>query len=260
VYQFNRFGPPRKGPQGVLGANIKERSAGVVIRFNWIEDGAHLVDLVDSQEARDPNVADKTFHESFVYGNVLVRGPTASGSMVHYGGDSGMFETYRKGTLHFFHNTVVVLNASHADYETTQLFELSTNEERLVAKNNVFFTEAKGVYKREVTLLGARDGVAAGTAELAGNWMTEGITPLQQLKAEQRGSVSGFDATAFGKEPGFVDLVHLDLAPAASSPLLKGAAPLELTPPHDLTKQYLLHGRSAARADEPRAIGAFSGR
>ncbi|MBL9026757.1 MAG: right-handed parallel beta-helix repeat-containing protein [Myxococcales bacterium] len=258
VYQFNRFGPPKSGPQGVLGANIKERSAGVVIRYNWIEDGAHLIDLVDSQEARDPNVADKAFHESFVYGNVLVRGAKASGSMVHYGGDSGVFETYRKGTLRFFHNTVVVLNASHADYETTQLFELSTNDENLVATNNVFFTEAKGVYKREVTLLGARDGVVLGVADLAGNWFSEGITAQQQLKAEQRGTVKGFDGAAFGAQPGFVDLAHLDLAPAASSPLTNGAAALELAPPHDLTKQYVLHGTSAPRGDTPRAVGAFA--
>ncbi|MBK6519857.1 MAG: hypothetical protein IPG04_38430 [Polyangiaceae bacterium] len=31
--------------------------------------------------------------------------------MVHYGGDSGMLDTYRKGTLHFFNNTVVVENS-----------------------------------------------------------------------------------------------------------------------------------------------------
>ena len=48
IYQFNRFGPTRGGH----GNNIKERSAGVVIRYNWIEDGAHLIDLVDAQEAR----------------------------------------------------------------------------------------------------------------------------------------------------------------------------------------------------------------
>lgn len=258
VYQYNRFGPPKSGPQGVLGANIKERSAGVVIRYNWIEDGAHVIDLVDSQEARDPNVADATFHESYVYGNVLVRGATASGSMVHYGGDSGVFETYRKGTLHFFHNTVVVLNASHADYETTQLFEISTNDEKLIATNNVFFTEAKGVYKREVTLLGARDGVVLGAAELAGNWLSEGITPQQQLKAEQRGSVKGFDAALFGSQPGFVDLGRLELAPAASSPLVKGAAAFEPPSAHEPTRQYVLHGRGAPRSDSPRAVGAFA--
>jgi hypothetical protein len=259
TYQFNRFGPPRSGAKGTLGGNIKERSAGVVIRYNWIEDGAHLIDLVDSQEARDPNVKDPTFHESWVYGNVLIRGPVASGSMVHYGGDSGILETYRKGKLHFFNNTVVILNASHVAYAGTAIFEVSTNEEQLLAANNVFFTEAKGVMKREVTLLGARDGVVQGVAELTQNWLSDGITPQQSLKAEQRADVRGFDKSIIGSDPGFSDIAKLDLSPKPSSPLKGvGTAPDEA---HKIDKQYLLHGRGEARGEgSAPSLGAFAPR
>jgi parallel beta-helix repeat protein len=38
VYQFNRYGPLRSG---ALGAGLKDRSVGTVIRGNWIEGGAH---------------------------------------------------------------------------------------------------------------------------------------------------------------------------------------------------------------------------
>jgi hypothetical protein len=245
----------------VLGGNIKERSAGVVIRYNWIEDGAHLIDLVDSQEARDPNVKDPAFHESWVYGNVLVRGPVANGSMVHYGGDSGIFDTYRKGTLHFFNNTVIILNASHEPYASTPIFQISTNDETLVAKNNVFFTEAKGVTKREVMLLGARDGVVSGKAELAGNWLSDGISPQQTLKAEQRAVVSGFDTNVFGTDPGFADLAKLDLSPGGSSALRGKAVALKLPAAHPLDFQYAVHGKSASRKETaPGSVGAFAPR
>jgi len=46
---------------------------------------------------------------TFVYGNVLIEsdGQGQQPASVHYGGDSGTIDDYRKGTLHFFHNTVV---------------------------------------------------------------------------------------------------------------------------------------------------------
>ncbi|MCZ6632549.1 MAG: right-handed parallel beta-helix repeat-containing protein [bacterium] len=45
IFQFNRFGPLRKGCRG---NNLKDRSAGTVIRYNWIEGGNRQLDLVDS--------------------------------------------------------------------------------------------------------------------------------------------------------------------------------------------------------------------
>ena len=139
TYQFNHFGRPRAGADGVVnGANLKDRSAGAVIRYNWIEDGGHLIDLVEAQEARDVTVGLPSFHESFVYGNVLIRNGTREGSMVHYGGDSGSVEDYRKGTLYFYENTVIVKNEGASDYDRPAVFELSTNEESLEAMNNIF--------------------------------------------------------------------------------------------------------------------------
>lgn len=262
VIQHNHFGPPKRGPNGTLGANIKERSAGVVIRYNWIEDGAHLIDLVDSQEARDPNLKDPRFHVSYVYGNVLVRGKEASGSMVHYGGDSGLFDTYRKGTLHFFHNTVVVRNATHPEWQGTAVFELSTNDEKLDMRNNVVFAESPPTPTRPVALLGARDGIISGDATLASNWLSTGVNALDGVPGklhDRRAKVAGFEASLFGADPAFADPAKLDYAPSPSSALVGKASRVQGD--HAVSLQYVLHGRAEPRPrEDPPSIGAFSAR
>lgn len=259
VYQYNQFGPPRGGAQGVLGGNIKERSAGVVIRYNRIEGGAHLIDLVEAQDARDRLLPLPGYRESWVYGNVLVRGP-ANGSMVHYGGDSGQVPTYRRGTLHFWNNTVLVDNRDHPAYAGTALFELSSDEEHLDARNNVFFSvEAPRPADRPVVLLGARDGLVAGRAELAGNWLRKGIAPIDGIPGKQpevSAEVRGFEASARGDSSPFVDWQRGDLRLA---PAIATGEP----PPYPATAGPLLEpaaglGRPASpRADKGALAGAF---
>lgn len=49
--------------------------------------------------------------------------------MVHYGGDSGLFETYRKGTLHFLpEHAAVISNTSYPKYQGTANSQISTND------------------------------------------------------------------------------------------------------------------------------------
>ena len=49
VFQYNHFGPPRAGASG---NNLKDRSAGLVVRYNWIEGGNRQLDLVDGEDRR----------------------------------------------------------------------------------------------------------------------------------------------------------------------------------------------------------------
>lgn len=260
TYQYNRFGPPVSGPQGALGANIKERSAGVVIRWNWIEDGAHLVDLVEAQEAKDRTLALPSYRESLVYGNVLVRGQTPGGSLVHYGGDSGQVESYRKGTLRFFQNTVVIENAPHPRYQGTAVFELTSNEETLIAENNVLWFEDAPHDTRPVVLLGARDGVVAGRATLAGNWLTKGFAAFDGMPGKEPkrdATMEGFDASIFGEGSPFVDAPKRDFRLAEAGPWGKGKT-LDLPAGVVQDRQYALHGAGAPRAAEsPPTPGAF---
>src|SRR5262249_49403370 len=126
VFQYNHLGALRPG---ALGSGIKDRSAGTVIRYNWIAGGARLLDLVDPEDSPHLMVKQPNFHQTYVYGNIFVD-RQQSGTLIHYGGDSGVTSDYRKGTLHFYNNTVVVQVDQKQQYNTT-LLEPSTNDERV---------------------------------------------------------------------------------------------------------------------------------
>lgn len=68
TFQYNHFGPLRTGCKG---NNLKYRSAGAVVRCNWIEAGNRTLDLVDSDHGE--LIDDPSCRQTFVYGNVLVK-------------------------------------------------------------------------------------------------------------------------------------------------------------------------------------------
>ncbi|MCA9016913.1 MAG: right-handed parallel beta-helix repeat-containing protein, partial [Planctomycetaceae bacterium] len=157
TFQGNYLGPLRKD---CLGNNLKDRSAGLVVRYNWIESGNRQLDLVDS-EGGDTIKYDPRYRSTYVYGNVLVKQKDDSNSQViHYGGDSGDESAYRKGTLFFYNNTVVSRRAS------TTLVLLSTGSEHLDCRNNILYTTHAG---NSFAILDEK-----GTASLSYNWIKAG--------------------------------------------------------------------------------------
>src|SRR5688572_20104540 len=70
TFQYNRFGPPRAGS---VGNNLKDRSAGLVVRYNWIDGGNRSLDLVDGEDSIQIRTASE-YRKTFVYGNVLLKG------------------------------------------------------------------------------------------------------------------------------------------------------------------------------------------
>ncbi len=237
TYEYSRLGPMRDGAQG---HNLVDRSAGLVVRYNWIEGGYRQLELVHSNDPRITGEA--SYQEAFVYGNVLVEpGDDGSPQLVHYGGSTGDSTDYRPGTLWFFHNTVLSQRS-----ESTTLFVLPTENQQVDARNNVFHATAgeKTLY----ALLGA------GPLTMSDNWFTEGwISGISQdAPVDDQGSISG-------EAPGFEDLEAHDLRLAADSPC-QGAAgePASSTAEHPIEYQYEPH---AAR--DPRSttedLGAFEG-
>ncbi len=255
LYQYNYMQAPR-GPQGyALGANIKDRGAGTVVRYNWIEDGAHILDIVDAQEARDSTIALPSFHETLVYGNVFVQKEPRAGSMFHYGGDSGLLDTYRKGTLKFYNNTIVIRNKNYTAYQQPVLFELSTNEEHLDAKNNIFFSEvAPSPDGKNIYMFGIRDGVTAGIANFSKNWISNGWVTNQAAGQYNNVTlqVTGFSTSKFGVNPGFASeaLDNFELL-STSTVLNQGDA---VTPVVD--KRYVKHQKFESRIGSD-DFGAF---
>ncbi len=125
IYEYNRFGPMRTG---AMGSQLKDRSAGTVIRYNYIEasPSGWMIDLVEPEngyEALGPKAA---YKQTFLYGNVMIsKGATVNGpNMVHWNEDHqmGVGRAVQPGSkLFFYHNTVLVV-ADRADFYAFHLF------------------------------------------------------------------------------------------------------------------------------------------
>jgi hypothetical protein len=241
VYHANRFGPLRTGAGG---NNLKDRSAGLVVRYNWIEGGNRQLDLVDAEDT-DVIVNHPSYRQTFVYGNLLIEPDGAGNSqIVHYGGDSGNTAIYRKGILHFFHNTVVSLRSGN-----TTLLRLSTDDESADVRNNLLYVSAAG---SRLAMLDA-DGVLA----LSHNWTKPGWV-------NSHGGFSGViddDGTGLASaSPGFVDAAIQDFHLLETSPSVDagGALHAEVSPEHDPVFQYREHQEFVPRtADGPPDLGVF---
>lgn len=203
VFQNNNFAPLRAGCPG---NNLKDRSAGLVVRNNWIEGGNRALDLVDAEGS--PGLRDAPgYRATFVCGNVLIKLDDASNNqVVHYGGDSGKTASYRKGTLHFFQNTVVSRRSGN-----TVLFGLSTADERVDCRNNIVWDRSGG---EKLAIL---DG--PGRVDLLNNWLPRGWV-------KSHGRIEGVGTSITGDAPGFTGESRGDFQLVPSSPCIRAAAPL----------------------------------
>ena len=225
LFEFNRYGPLC---DGCSGNNLKDRSSGTVVRYNWIEDGNRQLDLVESGTFSDR----AAYRSTYVYGNLLIE-PDGAGNrqVIHYGGDNGTTSTYRKGTLYFFHNTVVSTRS-----DNTTLVRLSTDDERMEAHNNIVYVSAGG------SRLAIVD--SSGHAVLSNNWLSSG---WKTTHGSLSGSVSD-SGTITGTEPGFVDADGQQFQLLPTSPGA-GAGAAVSYPDHPLSWEYVRHTTGAPRAD-----------
>ncbi|MCY2989606.1 MAG: fibronectin type III domain-containing protein [Planctomycetota bacterium] len=83
VYEFNHYGPVRAG---ATGNGLKDRSVGVVIRGNYIEGGAHDLQLPSAENQDALAVTLPRYHRALVYGNIVVDGSGNVSGPVEYGG------------------------------------------------------------------------------------------------------------------------------------------------------------------------------
>ncbi len=234
TYQFNHFGPLRDGCDG---NNLKDRSAGLIVRYNWIESGNRQLDLVDAEDSH-VLVNHPNYNTTFVYGNILIEPENAGNSqMVHYGGDSGTESDYRKGNLYFYNNTCISTRTGN-----TTLIRLSTNDETAHVFNNVIFTTADG----------DRFAMISGNGEF--NMHHNFLKPdWRDCHCSPGGSVNDLGNNILDSEPGFVSLDDQNFRLQENSILInKGdAVPAILLFEHNLLYEYLRH-----QSSNPKIISA----
>ena len=242
TFQYNRFGPPRAGAPGV---NLKDRSAGLVVRYNWIEGGNRNLDLVDGEDSSIIRNAPE-YRQTFVYGNILIKQDGGNNQAVHYGGDSGATANYRKGKLYFYNNTLYSIRAG-----TTVVMRLSTNEEQCDARNNIFHNTAVGT---NMAML-----AEAGTLILTNNWAKSGWRNSHE-GGGFTGSVTGGSTMITGTAPGFVDAGNQDFRLELASAGIDAGTTLhpDVLQNYGLTRQYVRHQSGEIRpADGSYDLGAF---
>ncbi len=237
IFQYNRFGPLRPGCGG---SNLKDRSAGTVIRYNWIEGGNRTMDLVDDDGGGVAQFPE--FHKTYVYGNVLVElNDGLNNQVVHYGGDSGNTDEYRKGTLYFYNNTIVSYRVGN-----TTLLRLSTNDETADVRNNIVYVTDTG------NRLALIDG--AGVFNYRNNWFKTGYV---NSHSGVSGTINNQGGNITGTVPGFLDFASQDFHLASGSACIDAGTTLASTAP-DVDFQYVKHQQFESRpVSGPFDMGGF---
>ena len=230
IYQYNHYGALR---DSCLGNNLKDRSSGCVIRYNWIESGSRQLDLVDSDYSALYD--DPSYRETFVYGNVLIEPDGAGNSQIcHYGGDSGTTSHYRKGTLYFYNNTIVSTREGN-----TTLFRLSTNDESCDCRNNVAYVTAEGYH------LALLDDT--GVLDLLHTWLNEGWV---YCHGGMSGTVNELGGILTGTNPGFWNKETQEFWLQETSDCIDAGTTESSAclPDHPIELEYVKHQQRKARA------------
>jgi len=221
LYQFNRYGPLRPG---ALGAGLKDRSTGTVIRGNWIEGGLHQLQIPEAQNQADLAVALPQYRTTIVQGNTLVAPPGNGASLIWFGGDQGLPAWYRKGVLYVDHNTLVARSNQSQNYKTAAIVAASGGE-AIDARNNIIASipDTSGAVAADLGLVGSDNHAFFGPT-----WVTPGWFATTVGSYAFSGLLDGTGQFMVGSSvnPGFVDIAAGDYRLAASSTCIDGSGRL----------------------------------
>ncbi|MDB5056507.1 MAG: hypothetical protein JWM44_4557 [Bacilli bacterium] len=245
VYQYNRFGDTKPGSYG---DNIKERSAGITFRYNNIEGGVNLIDLLDPQSNSSYERIQKDAWGSllvnsvYIYGNTMIMrtGANVTGwqhILVGFGDGVNAYGNIRSGKIYFYNNTVI----SQYDYEywhqpAITLFAIANNFGAPIvqAKNNIFHAMAvtPGAIPEPMAIF-----YHYGNADFSNNWMTSGwlnIDPHVHVAGSHFTVNPSWDGSGVANilsnpqnNPGFVDAAHDNFKLAANSPLVNAGTTMD---------------------------------
>lgn len=263
VYEHNYFAPP---VHGSYGDNIKERSAGVVLRYNYIEGGADLIALrdpesnVDYESVQVDALGERLVANAFVYGNILVTRQYLQAIVGHGDGGMGTNKQPREGNLFFYNNRVASFVDNQPFWRNNNYFELqpvpligllnTRAQATVVARNNLLYAAAATPGKTPAPI-----GLFyyQGRADYEANW-TNGFAPTLDpyggtnlatgtrwngINVRTGTPIDGSAANGLARtasSPGFVDMAAGNFLTTAASPY----AALNGTFPAGITRRGLL--------------------
>lgn len=227
LFEGNHYGPLCDDCRG---NNLKDRSAGTVVRYNWIEGGNRQLDLVESDY--DELIDDPAYRQTHVYGNALMEPDGAGNSQIlHYGGDGGDTAKYRKGTLFFYHNTIVSLREGN-----TTLHRLSSNDESAELYANLLYVSSSG------SSLALSAG--SGTMKIQDNCLPSG---WEASHGDLDGSIDDLGNVETA-DPGLADAAGGDLTPREDSDCLNAnVLPMDLASTHPVEEEFTAPTGSTSR-------------
>ena len=226
VIEYNHYGQMKTG---ALGSQLKDRSAGTIVRYNYIEESPQGwdLDLVNPQNGWPALGSLPTYAHDFVYGNLIVNKGLAE-DFIHWNEDdqSGHGRANQvNGALAFYDNTVVVF-ANQGDVygaidifnETWGGFDCPTGPQPGVIRqhNNIYASLPRSVGSVAAPLQFGYCGLE--NLDFGVNWVSPGWTSWKRGGASASGTASLVSPS--GNDPGFVDATGGDFHLAAGSSAL----------------------------------------
>ena len=257
--QFNKFGRLHAGAHGCA---IKDRSSGEVIRYNEFDilEESNVLALLDPQGGAGYIEQQQHYLDSYVYGNLITIENYASGADLFWWGaynGSSQYQALHRGTLYFYHNTVVVHHGK------TSLFFLPSTTytgsaptfENVDCRNNIFYVDP-GFQGNQYDAMhwftsGATNG--GGDINLGVNWVSPGIlkeAPFHAYGGALNGVANLITGDAGGNnDPHFVDMVAHDYRALPGANTTDAAGPIApaALPTFDDTMEYVAPQSSKAR-------------
>jgi hypothetical protein len=242
VFEGNRYGPLCSGCPG---NNLKDRSAGTVIRYNFIEGGNRALDLVHA-ETDDADFTQRVATTpTYVYGNVLIKtDDTTQSQVVHFGGDDGSVPDNYRRTLRFYNNTVYSTRAVR-----TTFFHCDAPAPDVDIRNSVFVTPSSS----QIYLLDSSTSTGS-TVAVVNSYLPPAWDVSVEVALDAVVTTTGVTT---GTTPGFVDGPAFDFHLLPSAAVRDGGAALLGGVPA-LLREYVTHQDTRARdEDGPLDLGAF---
>ena len=255
IIQHNRFGPLRAGARGTA---IKNRSSGIVIRYNeFVMNGeSNVIAMPNSQGGTDDINLQPDYPDAYVYGNLItIENYSGSVTAFMWGAFDGapLYAPVHRGTLYIYHNTIInhhasltLLLLSGASYTSNATITNPTYE-NVDIRNNVIYTDPdlqSNIYNA-FRFINSGTTNGGGDMTLGKNWISPGWTktaPAQTWSGALLGTENLIVGDADGQnDPHLADLDGHDYHAVSGSNLLDTSGPLPPTalPANAVTQQYL---------------------